>query len=320
MAIRNGTASGNILKGTRAFDILDGRGGNDTLYGLEGNDVFFGGDGADRLYGSSGNDTFSSGDGSDLIFGGSGSFDAVRYGDLARGSNSTISGFTYNGVYADLTRGIARERAYGTTDTLNDVEQVLGSRYNDYIVGDTAVNFLSGETGNDFVNGGGGADRLFGSDGNDVLRGGLDGDTLSGGKGADKFQYDDRDGMVIPQLHPGVSFGGTTFQVGIEVILDFSRSQRDRIDLGLVDADRNATGDQNFKTASFLGTAALTFNAENGVISWDAQIRYERIAGNTYVQWLPASDSGTLSAGIPIGIQEIAIEGAYRLTAADFIL
>jgi serralysin len=316
MAIRTGNSSNNTLYGTRGFDILSGLAGNDRLYGLEGNDVLYGGDGVDRLYGGAGNDTFTSGKGSDFIFGGLGLSDTVRYDDLARGSNSSINGVSFNGVYVDLARGIARERAYGTSDTLSGIEQVQGSRYNDYLVGDTRANLLGGDAGNDYISGGSGSDQIFGGDGNDILRGGLGGDTMSGGKGADRFQFDDREAMVIPQLHPGVNFGGTTFQVGIESILDFSRLQKDKIDLRLVDANRSVAGDQNFKTASFIGRAAL--DTDGG--AWDAQIRFQWIAGNTYVQWLPASATGVLSAGIPVGIQEVVLEGLFNLTAADFIL
>lgn len=132
--------------------------GNDTLSGGDGNDQIFGGSGDDTLQGDAGDDRISGGRGNDQIDGGAGNFDVVLYDDF----DGTM------GVEVDLVAGTARD-VHGDTDQLSNVEGVLGSRFDDRIVGDAANNLIIGGEGDDVIVGGGGSDVMVGDDGADLF-------------------------------------------------------------------------------------------------------------------------------------------------------
>lgn len=163
-----GTNAAETLDGTALFDVIDGLDGNDVLNGLDGNDVLQGGAGADTLNGGLGIDTAS-------------------YAD---------SGAS---VRVNLTTGTALD-ADAEGDSFTDIENVLGSAFNDNLTGNADENMLSGgdgidrlfgEGGNDTLNGDAGNDRLFGGDGEDRLAGGADDDFLQGGAGDDAIEGGD---------------------------------------------------------------------------------------------------------------------------------
>ena len=56
------------------------------------------------------------------------------------------------------------------SDTLVDIENVIGSSYDDELVGGTGNNSLSGGDGNDVLEGGAGSDTLVGGSGNNTAR------------------------------------------------------------------------------------------------------------------------------------------------------
>ena len=102
---------------------------------------------------------------------------------------------------------------------------------------------LLGSTHDDRLAGNAGANRLEGDEGADVL---------VGRDGADRFFYHNRyDSMpTLPDR-----------------ILDFSRSQGDRIDLARVDANERAPGNQAFQfigQAQFTGAGQLRFYQQDG--------------------------------------------------------
>jgi Ca2+-binding RTX toxin-like protein len=83
---------------------------------------------------------------------------------------------------------------------LSDVENIIGSAFNDTIAGDDNNNILKGEAGNDSVSGGDGNDTLSGGVGNDTLKGeagfdrilgGLGNDSIDGGVITDRLNYTD---------------------------------------------------------------------------------------------------------------------------------
>lgn len=145
--------------GSNFNDVLTGSKGNNVLSGMEGNDILKGGLGADTLDGGSGIDT------------------AVY-------SDSSV------GVNVNLTTG----RGLGGTaqgDRLLNVENLVGSAFNDTLTGNGADNIL---------NGGGGNDRLVGGGGNDLLIGGLGKDALIGGSGVDTVSYSAASSGVVANL------------------------------------------------------------------------------------------------------------------------
>lgn len=84
-------------------------------------------------------------------------------------------------------------------DWVKGVENVTGSRFNDYLWGDGAANVLKGGDGDDL---------LDGHDGDDVLEGGAGADYLFGANGADLASYESSNAGVFVDLSTGEAFGG----------------------------------------------------------------------------------------------------------------
>ena len=124
---------------------LRGTEGDDVLYGQSGDDIITGGAGNDLLYGQNGNDTLTGGAGNDLLDGGSGT-DSVDYSDHTAGLTINLSLTAAQGI------------APGETDTIRNIENVVGGSGDDSIIGTTAANVIQGGIGNDALNGGSGSD------------------------------------------------------------------------------------------------------------------------------------------------------------------
>ena len=158
--------SGATLTGSYLDEILIGGAGTDTLNGNAGNDILLGGAGNDSLNGGEGNDILVGGAGNDTLNGGAGN-DTASYIDSTAGVTVTVNGNN------QATGGAG-------TDSLSNMENLVGSMFNDSLMGDGNANVLSGLAGSDILSGGGGDDLLFG---------GADGDTLTGGGGKDTFKW-----------------------------------------------------------------------------------------------------------------------------------
>ena len=204
-----GSAHNDILVGNGQANTLTGNGGNDLLWASSGDDLLTGGPGADRLVGGAGNDTAS--------FAGSPEGVTVRLHSLSAADGDAQGDsfpYTVNVAYTDA--GGAEQ-----TESLPDVENLIGSAHDDILAGDRRDNDLDGGAGNDtlyggpgggddVMNGGLGNDRIFGGQGDDTLDGGPGDDRLAGGPGADVFVFGPGDGA--------------------DTVTDFS-SGTDRIDL-----------------------------------------------------------------------------------------
>src|SRR5262245_59937076 len=132
--------------------------GNDTLDRDDGvtddADDIFGLGGDDTIFGFGGDDQISGGLGADTIDGGAG-IDTARYED------SSV------GVVVSLAAGIG---VGGTAegDELLNIENVLGSLFDDTLIGAIGANVLNGAAGDDRLMGGEGADILIGGVGRDT--------------------------------------------------------------------------------------------------------------------------------------------------------
>ncbi len=166
-----GTAGSEVITGGLGNDTIIGYAGNDTIKGSAGNDNLIGGNGADTLYGAAGNDLLDPQGQADTVVGGLGN-DTI-----------TVKGST-TPVTVDLAMGTATGQL-GTVDTVTQVENVVGSRFADTLIGTAGPNRLEGLGGDDIVTGAAGADTLLGLGGNDSLDGGLDVDGCDGGTGTD---------------------------------------------------------------------------------------------------------------------------------------
>jgi serralysin len=161
--------------------------GHDTMRGSTGDDLFFNSIGDDTMYGGYGNDTFYSGPGADNFFGEGGN-DTVDYSAGAQAATPTWLGV--DGVIVSLAEGwgvAATETGY---DHYSSIENVTGSNYSDFIIGDGNANIIRGLSGNDFISGGGGAD------------------TLNGGNGIDWLGYDGSASRVVVDILNNTASGG----------------------------------------------------------------------------------------------------------------
>ena len=210
------------LSGTGYADTLTGDDGANVLAGEQGNDSLIGGAGDDKLYGDgafstdthgtggSGPITFSSDvstfgwpDGDDRLEGGLGN-DLI---DGGGGIDTVVYARAIGGVNVNLGTGLA-SGADGN-DTLANIENAIGSEFNDSLTGSGGSNVLDGLGGNDIVSGGAGGDTINGGDGDDTLLGDLNennvtvsgNDVVYGGNGNDVI----RGGLGDDQLHGGAN-------------------------------------------------------------------------------------------------------------------
>lgn len=179
----------NALSGAFAFygdddaNTLTGGTGNDVLMGRDGNDVLNGGDGDDFLMG---------GEGGDVLTGGNG-YDTASYGQSA-------TGLTVDMTYYRQSTGDA------FNDRLVSVERLIGSPFDDALLGHRAAQEMKGMDGADRLLGRGGDDTLRGGTGADTLAGGDGSDDLYGGAGQDRFVFNFV-GVLDVNGHPYYTFG-----------------------------------------------------------------------------------------------------------------
>jgi RTX calcium-binding nonapeptide repeat (4 copies)/Cadherin domain len=168
------------------------------------------------------------------------------------------------------------------------IETKSGNAGNNTLNGGKGKDKLVGNAGNDYLVGNAGDDKLYGGAGNDRLYGGNGADDLYGGSGADRFIFKTiKQSGVPPETR--------------DTIFDFSKSQKDRIDVSGIDANVGKSGNQAF---SFIGTKDFTGKA--------GQLRYEKGKSDTYVY-------GDVD-GDKVADFSIHLDDAVTLTKAYFIL
>jgi Ca2+-binding RTX toxin-like protein len=200
------TGPGNdVLTGSPATNFLNSGDGNDTVNGGGGGDSVFGGNGDDVLHGGAGPDIIGGFQGSDQVFGDAGddSFISTDVDDdpdrYSGGKGTDVADYSEanSAVRVKLDNkpndGVAGEG----DNVLSDVEDALGSQFNDVMVGSKRANQFEGNDGNDKLRGKGGADGLIGGRGSDSLFGGKGADFLDGGPGPDRLVSRDRSGDEV---------------------------------------------------------------------------------------------------------------------------
>lgn len=156
----------NYLVGSTGDDTLSGNTVANEINGLDGDDLIQGREGNDTLYGDNGDDTLEGGEGADELSGG-------------RGINTASYANATAGVFASLTNS-GGNTGEAAGDTYNQIQNLLGSDFNDTLEGDSQANMLAGGSGND---------SLIGQNEDDILQGGAGSDTLVGGSGFDTADY-----------------------------------------------------------------------------------------------------------------------------------
>jgi hypothetical protein len=200
----------------------------------------------------------------------------LSYRTLESGTFTNVDDRTgFNGYalsFSDLPKGVSLRSAELVTSktTLGvDASDILISgngvfvdvdglpfRTGDTILLNCGFN-VRGTSGKETLSGDDGSDALYGFAGNDTLKGGAGKDFLSGGMGADRLYGDTgADRFVFKSV-----LESTVASAGRDTIADFSRRDRDRIDLSSIDADTTTDGNQRF---DFIGAKA--FSGEAGEV------------------------------------------------------
>ena len=272
----NGSSGNDHIQGDGASNLMQGQGGNDWLDGGSGGDTLVGGQGLDSVFGGLGNDTLraSVNDGNDSYDGGG---DVDTYDLSATSASATVN----------LATGLASSSQTGS-DTLINVENVIGG---------SGANTLTGDGGDNVLTGQGGTDTLAGGSGNDTLEGGGNRDILSGGAGNDLFVF-------------SATGDSGTSTLTRDVINDFTQGQ-DHIDLSLIDARTSGAGSAGNQDFTFLGE----WNGVGTEFNNQAQLKYHFVnvggVDHTYVE-------GNVNSGSGADIQ-IDLVGHIALTASDFV-
>ncbi|MAP94108.1 MAG: hypothetical protein CMK07_04060 [Ponticaulis sp.] len=273
-----GHGGNDVLFGNKGDDFLAGSFGNDTLYGGRNEDELYGGAEDDELYGEHGNDLLIGGPGADLLDGGD-QIDTASY--LA----SSVAVFI---ALDAVGRGGDAEG-----DTFINVENLTGSAYSDYLIGNDRINTLNGNDGDDLIIGLGGADILIGGAGDDYLQGGIGNDLLDGGENDDKLLGGTNADTFF--------FIGTT---GHDIILDYAKSQNDIISLAEVTA---------------FNDLIIVDNADgDAVVSWDFDLQTHSVtlvghaAADVQANWFQFSTG-------PLSTSSDPLSGTFETRADDFL-
>jgi Ca2+-binding RTX toxin-like protein len=194
MLASSGTAGDDSIEGTDDADNYSGGFGNDIINSLLG---------ADLVAGGPGDDVVSTGDDNDTIIAGSGA------GNDTYDGGDDVDNVVYSSALLGVTVNLALGTASGSetgSDTLSNIENVIGGFGGDSITGNSGANSLDGKDGDDTLNGG---------DGNDTLTGGTGTDWASFAGGA----------AVSVNLSAGTATGqGSDTLSGIENVLGSSNA------------------------------------------------------------------------------------------------
>jgi Ca2+-binding RTX toxin-like protein len=132
-----GESGDDSLQGDAGGDYLHGGPGDDRIYGELQDDHLFGDDGSDLLIGDQGIDHISGGNDDDWMRGGTNQdvYEGGPGSDTVSFATATPPGPTsrITGVQVDLRRGFAK--GDGGEDTIRNTEGVLGSPYDDLLIG-----------------------------------------------------------------------------------------------------------------------------------------------------------------------------------------
>jgi Tol biopolymer transport system component len=158
----------------------------DEMFGGDVRDSFAGYAGDDALIGRGGDDTLSGGDGDDVLRPGLG-------GDDVNGGNGRDS-VSFIDAQERVRVNLGSNFAFGQGDDLIlAIEKVIGSAYDDFIIGTDGANVLRGGDGEDTINGQNGPDDIYGGDERDFLYGKGGADELYGDDGRDYIDGGDAD-------------------------------------------------------------------------------------------------------------------------------
>ncbi|WP_397418244.1 right-handed parallel beta-helix repeat-containing protein [Phenylobacterium sp.] len=285
-----GTAGADKLAVDGARDtFVDGGGGNDIIYGGSyGHNTLSGGSGDDTYYVKNMFETVveKAGEGADTVI------TSVDFGLGANIENLRMANGAYFGAGNELNNRISGSDAANELHGLGGNDLIQAGGGNDLVSGGNGADTLAGGMGDDTLQGDAEADRLGGDAGSDSLSAGLGADTLEGGAGADTLSGGAGSDVF---LFRAADLGAT------DRILDFSRSEGDKINLSPIDANTSLAGDQRF---TFVGSNAFTKTA--------GELRAVVSNGNTTLMGDTNGDG--------LADFQLVMVGNGTMQAADFIL
>jgi Ca2+-binding RTX toxin-like protein len=160
--------------------VLHGTAGNDALVGDQfDNNVFLEvGAGSDVATGGRLNDRFvmTVDHGVDRVDGGAGE-DTIDFHASSHQLNINLATGEVDANFGGTLLNVLNVPQWAEVAQVHNVEDVVGSRFDDTIIGSSAANRLDGGAGNDVIHAGAGNDTLVGGTGNNVLDGGSGSDT-----------------------------------------------------------------------------------------------------------------------------------------------
>ncbi|MEM7237429.1 MAG: calcium-binding protein [Pseudomonadota bacterium] len=195
------------------------------------------------LFGGGGNDTIVAGLGGGDRLGGGGGFDILSFADATRAVGARLDGGANFGAAAGAI--------------IFDVfEMLVGSNFNDVLVGSAEANTIDGGLGND---------SHFGGNGNDTFIQSAGADVFNGGVGSDTVDYSSSDAFVFARTDGFASFGasaGDTF-VSVENLIGTDLGD---ILIGNAGANNLLGGLGNDRIAGNAGTNNLRGEGGNDVL------------------------------------------------------
>lgn len=162
-----GYAAGDVVTNVEA---VNGSQYADTFTGNESGNTFIGDAGADIINANGGDDIIISELDGDVVNGGAGTDTLSLLRNSVSVAINLVAGTAINGV---------------NQVTFSNIENAVGTSYDDSITGNNSANLLQGYYGNDTINGNEGNDVIRGWSGVDLIYGGLGDDLLFGNGGSD---------------------------------------------------------------------------------------------------------------------------------------
>ena len=267
----------DTVMGGAGADVIRGDEGDDFISAQDGDDMAFGGAGSDDVLGGAGNDMLYGDAGSDRIFGDAGN-DLINTGS----GNDTAHGGDGNDMFvAEASDG--NDNYYGDagSDTL-DMAAITANLTVDLGTGFAGRGSASSsQSGNDTL---WNVENVVTGSGNDTITASSAVNVIDGGAGNDTFRFlsaGDADGDTIAGFQPG-----------------------DKIDLGGIDANGGAGGNQSFT----LVAGSTLSGAAQLVVTHETREDGEY----TIVQGSVDGDSGAEL--------RLSIKGNHDLTNSDFHL
>lgn len=287
-----GTSADELLVGTSGNDTMYGNGGYDDIRAGAGNDKVYGGAGGNDLFGGAGNDTLYAGVDGDFLVGGLGSdtlnggtgWDTAEYFENTTGIVANLSGVSKTLSTGVLAKNAVYEKTVATTDTLSNVEKVIGTRFAD--------TFYLGRSEQGAVEGGGGNDTFYAGAAN------------SWGN----VQYSDASARVI------INLGNTSITVGGVVVAKLTARDGD----GGIDSFKLAAGDLAISGTEFgdyiKGRDDMANDSLRGARGNDT------IVGGAYADTADYDDWDEGGAGVIVNLSSASVTLGAKTVAAGTAL